>query len=86
MTTKTYVAIIGDIVGSRELKDRYKIQVQLENTLDSININFSRVIESKFTITIGDEFQGLVNREFPLQKFIQFFNQQFITDIYILSW
>ena len=83
MNSKMYIAIIGDIVGSRNLENRDKVQLQLEKTLNFINTTFSEFIESNFTITIGDEFQGLVNRNFPLQKYFQFFKQIFNTEFNI---
>ncbi len=54
-----YCALIGDIVHSREIKNRADVQMQLHQTLDDINDRFKKDIASKFTITIGDEFQGL---------------------------
>lgn len=58
---KPYIAIIGDIVESKKLSDRYEIQLKLQNVLDDINVKYSEDISSKFMITLGDEFQGLLN-------------------------
>ncbi len=57
---KPYIAIIGDIKSSKKIKDRSKIQEQLNRTLDKINQNYKSDISSKFIITLGDEFQGLL--------------------------
>lgn len=59
-----YVAIIGDIVDSKKLSNRNSVQQKLKQVLEDINNKFSEDIASKFTITLGDEFQGLLkNRE-----------------------
>jgi len=68
-----YIAIIGDLVESRELENRESIQNDLLKTLENLNnSNYKATIQSKFVITVGDEFQGLVSRDFPISKF---FNQ-----------
>ncbi|HHU04360.1 MAG TPA: hypothetical protein GXZ81_05020 [Fastidiosipila sp.] len=56
-----YVAIIGDLQDSRQLEDRLQVQEKLKATLNFINESYSADIASKFTITLGDEFQGLLN-------------------------
>ena len=56
----SYLAIIGDIVKSRKIANREQVQNQLEETLQIINNKYSPVITSKFLITLGDEFQGLL--------------------------
>jgi hypothetical protein len=61
MSEQIYCAIIGDIDRSRELADRGKVQERLENALGAVNDEFERVIASKFLITLGDEFQGILN-------------------------
>ena len=57
----SYIAIIGDIKKSKKLKDRYIVQNQLKNLLNNINVKYRKDISSKFTITLGDEFQGLLH-------------------------
>lgn len=56
----TYYAIIGDIKNSRKLEHRKDIQNKLKTTLDYINERYIHNIASNFTITLGDEFQGLL--------------------------
>ncbi|WP_238723887.1 SatD family protein [Diplocloster agilis] len=58
---KPYVAIIGDLKQSRDISDRYVVQEKLNNVLGDINESYSKDLSSKFTITLGDEFQGLLN-------------------------
>jgi hypothetical protein len=55
-----YIAIIGDIKCSRKLEDRNAVQEELKGILNRINEKYGRDISSKFIITLGDEFQGLL--------------------------
>ena len=57
---KNYTVIIGDIVDSRKLEGRGKIQKRFKEVLENINVKYSENIRSKFRITLGDEFQGLL--------------------------
>gem|GEM_PF-267197 len=52
------IALIGDIVKSRELSDRKKIQTKLKRKLTSINKKTASLL-SPLTITLGDEFQAV---------------------------
>ena len=56
-----YFAVIGDIVHSRQLQDRYVAQEQLKDILSRFNREYHKMIASNFTITLGDEFQGLLS-------------------------
>ncbi len=57
-----YVALIGDIRGSRELDDRSEVQKEFKQVVDSLNDHLpSGSIASPFTVTTGDEFQVLLN-------------------------
>ena len=55
-----YVAIIGDIKESKKINNRYEIQKKLIQVLEEINLKYDIDISSKFIITLGDEFQGLL--------------------------
>lgn len=55
-----YIAIIGDIKASKKLSDRSEVQKKLSTVLNYINEKYKNDIYSKFTITLGDEFQGLL--------------------------
>lgn len=57
---RPYIAIIGDIRDSKKLKDRKTTQEKLKRALDDLNEKYSEDISSKFMITLGDEFQGLL--------------------------
>lgn len=58
---KSYIAIIGDIKDSKKIKDRNAVQKNLHSVLLDINEKYKKDIYSKFTITLGDEFQGLLS-------------------------
>jgi hypothetical protein len=59
-----YISIIGDIIGSRKIEPerRKRIQKLIEDILSEINESkeYSDYVVSKFTLTEGDEFQGLL--------------------------
>jgi len=58
-----YVALIGDMVQSRALPAaaRAKAQRDFSRLVTSLNKRFASDIASKFVVTIGDEFQGLLS-------------------------
>ena len=61
---RKFVAIIGDLVGSRTLqpKERNRVQKRFQKALDKINKDFRDEIASLFLITVGDEAQGILHR------------------------
>ncbi|MDD4578242.1 MAG: SatD family protein [Anaerolineaceae bacterium] len=54
------IAIIGDIIKSRFIPDRRKTQEGLSAVLQQINQRYAGTLASRFTITLGDEFQGVL--------------------------
>jgi len=56
----TYIAIIGDIKDSKNTEDRKEVQNRLKNVLGKVNERHKNQLASKFIITLGDEFQGLL--------------------------
>ena len=56
-----YIAVIGDIKDSKRMKDRNQVQEKLQAKLYEINEKYATEIASKFMITLGDEFQGLLS-------------------------
>lgn len=60
LLNNSYIAIIGDIKDSKKIKNRYEVQRNLHSVLQDINEKYKKNIYSKFTITLGDEFQGLL--------------------------
>jgi len=55
-----YAVITGDIIRSRQAKDRMELQSDVETKLSFINTEFAPDVAVNFQITLGDEFQGLV--------------------------
>lgn len=66
-----YCAVIGDIVKSKEIKDRPGAQDRLRKILEHINREFDNLIASNFMITLGDEFQGLLKTPEKLLEIIE---------------
>lgn len=56
---RRYVALIGDIRGSRQLEDRSQVQEELRSALASLNEATVNPQGADLVITTGDEFQGL---------------------------
>jgi hypothetical protein len=58
----TYLAVIADVVRSRELAPpaRARLQEQLREFLATLNQGFAEALAAEFVITTGDEFQGLL--------------------------
>ncbi len=56
-----YCAIIGDIKRSRVLPRRGRVQQRFADAIATINREFKKEIASKFLLTLGDEFQGLLH-------------------------
>lgn len=50
------MAVIGDVVGSREHPDRAALDARLQECLDQINRDWSPQVPLR--VTVGDEFQG----------------------------
>ncbi len=71
-----YCAVIGDIVGSKKLKEqRNQVQEKFKDVISKVNNKYSQYIESKFTITLGDEFQGLLNDASISYEIIQYIKE-----------
>lgn len=65
LNSSLYVALIGDIRGSRELEDRNEAQMEFKQVVDSLNHDIpTDSIASRFTVTTGDEFQVLLRGAF----------------------
>lgn len=60
-TDSTYIAIIGDIKNSRDIKNRKLAQEMMAAVLEKLNEKYEQDIAARFMITLGDEFQGLLS-------------------------
>lgn len=57
----TFFALIGDIVGSREIDDRATVQQQLQQIIAEVNETlFEKDLVAPLKLTAGDEVQGLL--------------------------
>lgn len=65
-----YTVIIGDIVASKKLLNRSEVQKHLQKVLEQINNEYQNMLASKFTITLGDEFQGVLTSGAKLLEII----------------
>lgn len=70
-TDGPFIAMIGDIRNSREIKERKAVQDTLKKVLKEINLKYEEEIVSQFIVTLGDEFQGLLSEGKNLLKIIQ---------------
>jgi hypothetical protein len=66
--TKPCIALIADMVRSRELSriQRPRVQEKFKDFVGYLNKTYSRNILSRFVITLGDEFQGLLSSATPI--------------------
>jgi len=66
-------AWIGDIVESRRFqgRDRAQLQRHLQKLLDGWNNRYRTAILSRFVITVGDEFQGLLRDPVVIPRMIR---------------
>lgn len=53
------IAVIGDIVKSKSIVNRGEVQEQLKTVLNEVNQKYADHLASKFTLTLGDEFQAV---------------------------
>lgn len=60
MPIASYACITCDLVGSREQPDRLEVQRRLEEELDRVNEEREADLVVPLSITLGDEWQGLL--------------------------
>jgi len=65
-----YLALIADVVDSKMVQARFNLQKQLEETLQKMNGLFADYLASRFTLTLGDEFQALLEVDAPVFQII----------------
>lgn len=54
-----YLALIGDVVGSRQVTERAELQRDLERATGRVNKALAPALAAPLTLTAGDEIQGL---------------------------
>jgi hypothetical protein len=62
-SSQRYIAVIADMVASRSMarSERRALQQKFSRLIVSFNRDYRKTLASKFVITLGDEFQGLLN-------------------------
>ena len=65
-----YLALIADVIDSKMVQERFDLQKLLEETLQTMNELFGEFLASNFTLTLGDEFQGLLKVDAPVFQII----------------
>ncbi|WPC08173.1 SatD family protein [Globicatella sp. PHS-GS-PNBC-21-1553] len=63
-----YIAMIGDVIESKSIKERQQSQDQLNQIMKQLNEQYQTTIVSNFTITTGDEFQALLTANAPFLR------------------
>lgn len=71
------VAVIADMVQSRELKSQQRREAQLTfgTFLKNINTEFRRVVLARFVVTLGDECQGILHNATALPDLLWRFDE-----------
>ena len=65
-----YIALIADVIDSKMVQERLDLQKQVEKTLQKMNELFGDYLASRFTLTLGDEFQALLEVDAPVFQII----------------
>ena len=65
-----YLALIADVIDSKMVQERFDLQKQVEKTLQKMNELFGDYLVSRFTLTLGDEFQALLKVDAPVFQII----------------
>ena len=65
-----YLALIADVIDSKMVQERLDLQKQVEKTLQKMNELFGDYLASRFTLTLGDEFQALLEVDAPIFQII----------------
>lgn len=66
-----YIAIIGDIIESKQVNNRAELQEAIQAAFDQVDSKYPNMIQSKFTLTLGDEFQALLKPSKDIFKLLE---------------
>ena len=77
--SQRYIAIIADMVRSRDLSSsqRRALQRRFSHLIDNLNREYRKAIAAKFVITLGDEFQGILHSAALVPDLIWHLEQNF---------
>jgi len=70
-----YIALIADVIDSKQFKERSDLQKKLEAVLFHMNNRFETYLASRLTLTLGDEFQALLTLDAPIFQIIDSLRQ-----------
>jgi hypothetical protein len=72
------VAVIGDVVRSKQLEpsERAAVQSALERVMLDTNSRYRDAVLADFLITLGDEFQGMVRQPEAIPEIVQNLREQ----------
>lgn len=65
-----YLALIGDLRGSRHIDGRDKAQRQIKAALEQVNGQYVGLMASRLTLTLGDEFQALLHPQAQVMRLL----------------
>jgi len=71
-----YYVLIGDIKGSKQIKDRNGIQIKLREILKEVNSIYKQEIKAKLTIVRGDEFVGVLYNDKEIYNIIDYIKEK----------
>jgi hypothetical protein len=71
-----FFAVTGDIIESRQIRRRSSFQDKLFLICEEANKKFGQFISIGFSITIGDEIQGLLKAKSPVFDIVDYFEQE----------
>ena len=74
--------ITVDIKGSKKLKNRAKVQSKILKMLNSLNKKFSSFLIADFMMTLGDEFQGVLNTTSVILKVYKYIEKNLPVGFY----
>ncbi len=79
LRAKPCIALIADMVKSREVPrlQRPRVQKSFKELVVYLNRRYSKSILSRFVITLGDEFQGLLRSATPIPDLVWDIDQRF---------
>ncbi len=71
-----YIAIIGDMKDSKKIENRSQVQEKLSAVLRYVNTAYRADISAKFIITLGDEFQGLLQSKAHILDIVKYIQRE----------
>lgn len=70
-----YITMIFDLKNSRQIENRYEVQMELIDAIKRCNQKYKDIIASSFLITVGDEWEGLLKPGSDYRQILHFFEE-----------